>query len=273
MTNSLGADLSAPITITVNVDPNPKYYVRTNGSTGAGCGPLADPCSKISEAQANAVANGVENIRVAGGNYNDPFSLASNMDITGGWKQDFSDFGPSEVTTVFGNGTTTPVTIDGVSNSSISGITAQGITRTSGSAVGIEVTGGATGVQIGDIDSPDTLVSGGTGPNATGVLVSGGSLVNIENANINSGTPTGAGSSAYGIRALGLSVVNVTLSEVTGQPGVNGVSAPGRYARPGRIRGYGEQGRQRQRPEQPRQRWRRRWRHRPLRRRRRTRAR
>ena len=139
MTNSLGSSISAPITVTVNVDPNPKYYVRTNGSTGAGCGPLADPCSKISEAQANAVANGIGTIRVAGGNYNDPISLASNMEITGGWKQDFSDFGPTQVTTIFGNGTTTPVTIDGTSNSRISGITAQGVTRTSGSAVKVSL--------------------------------------------------------------------------------------------------------------------------------------
>ncbi|MCZ7629687.1 MAG: hypothetical protein M5U19_11815 [Microthrixaceae bacterium] len=185
------------------------------------------PCSTIVEAQSNAVANGIHTIRVAGGTYGQPLTLASGMDVTGGWKQDFSDFGVDEVTTILGTGTEPAVTINGVSNSSISGVSAQGVTRTSGSATGIVVTGGSTGVKIGDIDSPKTVVAGGQGPNATGILVDGGSLVTVENATVNSGTTTGAGSSAYGIRALGLSVVNVTLSEVTGQPGVAGVSAPG----------------------------------------------
>lgn len=227
MASTEGSSTSPGIAITVNLDPNPKYYVKTTGSSGAACGPIADPCSTIVEAQANAVANGIHTIRVAGGSFSQPLSLVSDMDVTGGWKQDFSDFGASEVTTIFGTGTQPAVTINGVSNSSISGVSAQGIARTSGDATGILVTGGSTGVKIGDIDSPQTLIAGGTGPNATGVLVTGGSSVTVENANINSGTTTGAGASAYGLRALGLSVVNVVLSEITGQPGVPGVSASG----------------------------------------------
>ena len=225
MTNSLGFSLAAPITITVNVDPFPKFYVRTDGSSGPDCGPLADPCASIGEAQSNAVANGITNIRIAGGSYSEPIALVSGMDITGGWKQDFSDFGATEVTTIYGTGTEQPVTVDAVSNSSISGVSIQGVTRTSGGAKGILVTNGSTGIKIGDIYSPETLVAGGTGPNATGIHINGASLVDIENANVNSGTPTGAGGSAYGIRAHGLAVVNVTLSEVTGQPGNDGVDA------------------------------------------------
>ena len=227
MTNSLGFSSAPGIAITVNLDPNPKYYVKTTGSSGAACGPIADPCSTIVEAQTNAVANGIHTIRVAGGSFSQPLSLVSDMEITGGWKQDFSDFGATEITTIFGTGTQPAVTINGVSNSSISGVSAQGIARTSGDATGVLVTGGSTGIKIGDIDNPQTLIAGGTGPNATGVVVTGGSSVTIENVNINSGTTTGAGASAYGLRALGLSVVNVILSEVTGQPGIPGVSAPG----------------------------------------------
>ncbi|MCB1013289.1 MAG: PKD domain-containing protein, partial [Microthrixaceae bacterium] len=226
MTSTEGSSTSPGIAITVNQDPNPKFYVKPTGSTGAGCGPITDPCSSIAEAQSNAVANGIHTIRVAGGSYG-RIDLASDMDITGGWLQDFSDFGPSEVTSIFGTGTQPAVSINGVSNSSISGVSAQGVARTSGDATGILVTGGSTGIKIGDIDSPQTLIAGGTGPNATGVLVTGGSSVTVENAKINSGTTTGSGSSAYGLRALGLSVVNVVLSEITGQPGVAGVSAPG----------------------------------------------
>ena len=220
LTNSLGTSTSSPITITANLDPNPKYYVRTTGSTGSACGPLADPCSTITEAQTNAVANGIHLIRVAGGNYSNPIDLASNMSITGGYKQDFSSFDAAEVTTSFGTGTGNPVTVNGVSNSSLIGMSLQGVTRSSGSATGVLVTGGSTGVVIGNNDSPRTVVGGGVGPNATGILITGGSSVTVVNATVNSGTPTGAGSSAYGVRALGLSVVNVTLSEVTAQPGV-----------------------------------------------------
>ncbi len=76
--------------------------------------------------------------------------------------------------------------------------------------------------------------SGGTGPSATGVLVTGGSFANVVNTTVNSGSTVGAGKSAYGVRALGLSVVNVTLSEITAQPGVAGTagtaSAPGQAA-------------------------------------------
>ena len=82
MANSAGTSVSPPITITVNLDPNPKYYVRTTGSTGPACGPLANPCSTISEAQTNAVANGVNIVRVAGGSYTGPSTWRPNMTIS-----------------------------------------------------------------------------------------------------------------------------------------------------------------------------------------------
>ena len=226
LANSAGTSVSSAIGITVNQDPNPKFYARTTGSTGAACGPLANPCSTITEAQTNAVANGIKLIRVAGGSFSTPLSLVSNMEIVGGYKQDFSDFGSTEVTTIFGTGTSPALTVNGASNAKISGVSLQGVARTSGDAVGVLVTGGSTSVTIGDVNSPQTLVSGGTGPNATGVLITGGSQVNIENTKVNSGTTVGSGSSAYGVRALGLSVVNVTLSDITAQPGIAGVSAP-----------------------------------------------
>ena len=94
------------------------------------------------------------------------------------------------------------------------------------SSCGVVVMGGSSGIAIGGNEAPLTIVGGGTGPNATGVLVTGGSFVNIVNAKVNSGTTVGAGSSAYGVRVLGLSVVNVTLSEVTAQPGNAGTSGP-----------------------------------------------
>ena len=150
MTNSAGTSTSSGIGITVNLDPNPKYYVKTTGSTGSACGPIANPCTTIIEAQANAVANGIHNIRVTGGNYFGTLALASNMEISGGWKQDFSDFDASEVTTIYGTGTSPAVTITGVTSSKIFGLSAQGIVRTSGDATGILVTGGSNSLSIGD---------------------------------------------------------------------------------------------------------------------------
>ena len=161
--------------------------------------------------------------------------MVSNMEITGGWLEDFSDFGPTEVTSIFGTGTSPAVTFNGVTNSKISGVSAQGITRTSGDAIGILVSAGSSSVVIGDNDSPQTVVGGGTGPNATGVLVTGGSTAGVVNTKVNSGTTVGAGRSAYGVRALGLSVVNVLLSDITAQPGNAGRQRSGRRAPAGHL--------------------------------------
>ncbi|CAB4698379.1 MAG: PKD domain-containing protein [Actinobacteria bacterium] len=229
LTNSLGSSTSPPIFITVDLAPdtNTTFYVRTTGSTGSACGPLVDPCSTITEAQTNAVTNGIHLIQVAGGDYSGPIDLVSDMSITGGYKQDFSSFDAAEVTTSSGTSTANPLTVSGVSNSSVSGISFFGFLRSSGSATGVLVTGASTGVTIGSNDSPRTLVGGGVGPDATGILVTGASSVSVINATVNSGTPIGAGSSAYGVRALGGSVVNVTASAVTAAPGIAGVSAGG----------------------------------------------
>ncbi|MFM7063887.1 MAG: PKD domain-containing protein, partial [Actinomycetes bacterium] len=225
MTNDAGTSTSSPITIGVSQDPNPKYFVRTTGTDDATCGPILRPCASITQALTNSASNNVNVIRVANGSFNTPVTMRSGLEISGGWASDFSDFDATAVTTIFGNGTTPAVTFNAVNNAKISGVSAQSVTRTSGDATGILVTGGSTGVVIGDNDNPRTIVAGGTGRNASGVLVTGASNVNIVNAKINSGTPSGAGNSAYGVRALGLSVVNVTLSEVTAQPGIAGTSA------------------------------------------------
>ena len=63
------------------------------------------------------MANGIGVIKVAGGNFSDPLTLVSDMEIIGGYLQDFSDFGANEVTTIFGTGSAPAVTINGTSNS------------------------------------------------------------------------------------------------------------------------------------------------------------
>ena len=280
LTNSAGTSTSPGIPIQVNVDPNPKYYVRTTGGTGSTCGPKANPCSTITQAITNAGANSIHIIRVAGGSYTGAINMPANLEIVGGYLQNFSDLGPSEVTTIFGTGTAVPVTFNGVTGSKISGVSIQGVTRTSGDAIGVLLTGGSSNVAVGDVNSTQTLVSGGTGPNATGILITGGTLANVVNTKVNSGTTIGAGRSAYGLRVLGLSVVNVSLSDITAQPGIAGVSASS--AVPGQAtsgNGGGNGGnastgsRRRWRRWRRRHhlRWRRRWRRRQLQRRRRHR--
>ncbi|MBS1837239.1 MAG: PKD domain-containing protein, partial [Actinobacteria bacterium] len=155
MTSSAGTSTSPGIAITSNVDPNPKFYVRPAGTDSGTCGPKADPCATIGQAQTNAVANGgIHLIRVAGGNYNGPLSVVSNMEISGGWAQDFSAYGVGEITAINGTGTAVPVTFAGVSNSKLNGVNVQGATRSGGDAVGLLVNGGSTGIAIGSNDTP-----------------------------------------------------------------------------------------------------------------------
>jgi len=225
ITTTLGSSTSPAITITANADPQPKFYVKATGSTGANCGPKLDPCASLVQAVANAQSAGISNIRVAGGSYTGTVTVPSGMEISGGWLQDFSDFGANEITIVYGTATSPALVFNGVNNAKVTGVNAQGVARSSGDAVGVVISGGSTSVVLGDVNAPRTQVTGGTGPNATGVLITGGSNASVVNTKVNSGTPTGAGSSAYGVRVIGLSVANVTLSDITAQPGIAGTSA------------------------------------------------
>lgn len=224
ITSTTGGSESPRIRILVRTDPNPAFYVRIGGAIGSGCGPRANPCSSIQTAQDNALANGVRLIRIAGGTYNTPIRLASGIEMSGGWDRAFTGQGttPGQVTIINGTSTEPPVTIEGVTGSRISGIRAQGAVRSSGDAVGIVVTRASRDVTIGQKGTIRTFVSGGTGPNATGVLVNGESQVTIEDTEVSSGDTVGVGSSAYGIRALGRAIVNVDLSTVIAGPGEPG---------------------------------------------------
>jgi PKD repeat protein len=225
ITSTTGGSESPRIRILVRTDPNPAYYVRIGGSSGTGCGPRLNPCASIATAQANAVANGVRLVRIAGGTYSTPIRLLSGIEMSGGWDREFNGQGttPGQVTIINGTSTEPPVTIDGVAGSRISGIRAQGAVRSAGDAVGIVVTNSSRDVTIGQRGTIRTFVSGGTGPNATGVLISGASQVTVEDTEVSSGDTVGVGSSAYGIRALGGSIVNVDLSTVIAGPGEPGL--------------------------------------------------
>ena len=71
-----------------------------------------------------------------------------------------------------------------------------------------------------------TITGSGTGVTVTG------RTANLEQLTINSGSPSGAGSSAYGVAALSSAIVTVRNSTVTAAPGVAG-AAPAAQAASG----------------------------------------
>ncbi len=111
-----------------------------------------------------------------------------------------------------------------------------GVTVRGGYAAGFTSRSGATTVNgtVGISSSTnatllDLTVNGTSGGASTGVLVTGGSAA-LTRVTVDSGTPSGAGNSAYGVRAISGANVSVTDSTVTAKPGVAGTtngSAPG----------------------------------------------
>ncbi|MFZ4719297.1 MAG: PKD domain-containing protein [Ilumatobacteraceae bacterium] len=164
-------------------------YVRSDGSDG-NAGTKAAPKATLAAALTAAQGFGQTQVRVAGGSYG-PLTVASGIDVVGGYDQSFDLGGGNGATTVtFTGGTGQP------------GVSATGITV-------------ATKVR-------NVTVQGGGGVNATGVLAQTNSNLTLENVSVNSGTPTGAGSSAYGVRSLSGSNVTVKDSTVVAQNGAAG---------------------------------------------------
>ena len=81
----------------------------------------------------------------------------------------------------------------------------------------------------------DLTINGTNGGSATGVLVQGASTVALTRLTVNSGTPSGAGASAYGVRAIGGSNVTLTDSNVTAAAGVPGSGGGGTAGGPRRL--------------------------------------
>ena len=71
-------------------------------------------------------------------------NVPSNLEIVGGYKQNFTDTDPAEVTTIFGTATSPAAVFSGVTGSKISAVSLQGVTRTSGDAVGVLIFSGLT---------------------------------------------------------------------------------------------------------------------------------
>ena len=128
---------------------------------------------------------------VAGGSYSG-FSAASGVSVVGGYDQNFVAGGPDGAT-----------------------------------AVTVTADPGAVAVTAANLAQPLTLKNltlvGGGGANATAVLVSG-STVTLDGVTASSGNASGAGSSAYGVRAINGSTVTVNNSHITSGNGVAGAN-------------------------------------------------
>ncbi|MDQ2678963.1 MAG: PKD domain-containing protein, partial [Actinomycetota bacterium] len=98
------------------------------------------------------------------------------------------------------------------------GFTSRSGTTTVNGTVGISSSTNATLL--------DLTINGTSGGASTGVLVTGGSAA-LTRLTVDSGTPSGAGNSAYGVRAISGATVSVTDSTITAKPGVAGVTNGG----------------------------------------------
>ena len=228
-TDQLG--LTSTAFATVNVRSG-KVFVRTGGSTdAASCGALSNPCAKISDAVNRAYTQTPQltDVLVAGPGPYDGFTMREGVSVTGGYDNDFQ-IPSAPIATVVNKqvGGGDPV-----------GVSAAGLLPTTPVTklknLSVDVTGSATqsttGVLIANstgLEIDGLTVVKATGLNATGLL-STGSTFTISNSNIASGAAQGAGSSAYGIRAIGgsnVTVVNSTVSASAGIDGSNGPAAP-----------------------------------------------
>lgn len=210
-------------------------FVRDNGTDNATCGPVAAPCRTIGYAQGRTGGMTSPTVAVAVGSY-PRFSLASGMNIQGGFTTDFnsSAAGSPLVTTV--NDGAYSGSMSGASNySGIDALNINAVTTVKNLTVNRSAAPGgqtSTGIDIygsAGVAFTNVRVAGGSGKDATGVRVRNNSSVGISGSSIESGTPTGAGSSAYGVRVLtgsnvtinGGSTVTAANVSTTGSPGAN----------------------------------------------------
>ncbi|MHB1137550.1 MAG: PKD domain-containing protein [Microthrixaceae bacterium] len=201
VTDDNGATSTDTLTVTAE---DLVLWVRDGGSD-SNDGSQAEPFDSIGAALTAAIARDKVEVRVAGGDY-DGFAVADGIDVTGGYDQSFELGGSDGVT---------EAVVTGAAGSP--GITASGISQAT-------IVSGLT-------------VNGGGGTNATGVLVTDGSLLTLDTVVVDSGETSGAGSSAYGVRALSGADVTIVDSDITARDGAQGVEGSAGSQGPGALNG------------------------------------
>jgi PKD repeat protein len=169
-------------------------FVSTSGND-SNSGTPTNPKRTIQGALTAAAANGQTELRVAGGAY-DSFNVVAGVNVVGGYDQSFVAGGTNGATTV---------TVTGAADSPA--VTATGVS--------VPTTLRRLTLRPGD---------GSTASGSTGVLVQSSSNVTLDQVDVDSGTPSAAGSSAYGVRVLTGSNVTITNSTITSKAGVAGTN-------------------------------------------------
>lgn len=164
------------------------FVAADGGADTVSCGAVSSPCATIGQGVLRATTSGHAAVQVASGSYGGFALNGAGLVVRGGYDGDFS-----------GRAGTTSVT---------------------GVGVGVDLLGTPAGTRLLDL-----TIDGGSGPHATGVLAREAAVAELLRVDINSGTTVGAGTSAYGVRAIQDAVVTVRESTVLAQPGADG--APG----------------------------------------------
>lgn len=228
--NSAGEGFRSASSAAVMAYGNAVFVKNSSGSDSGSCGPIASPCKTVDHAQTRTGSMVSPTIALAGGETYSRFNLASQMVVQGGFSSDFSSaVGPGVSTINDGTG----------SGSGASGRSAISVYNLAGAATVKNVTisrsnagAGTTTSGVDVLSSPGltldgVTITGGNGADPTGIRIRGSNPVTIVNSSIASGSPVGAGMSAYGIRALSGSTANVTNSTFNASPGNTGSAASG----------------------------------------------
>jgi PKD repeat protein len=205
VTDDNGATDTATLTINAL---DPVLRVAPTGDDATGDGTVAAPYATIQGAITGAVAQGKTKVHVAGGTYSG-FTAASGVSVLGGFDSGFEPGGAATVVTA-GSG-----------------------------APAVTVANAALALTLQDL-----TLNGGGGANATAVLIIG-STVTLDGVIASSGNASGAGSSAYGVRAIDGSDVTVLDSSITsgnGATGADGTAGAAGTAGPNGSGGSGGNG-------------------------------
>ena len=225
-----GATGSDTETVVVSPDLSAITLVDDDGTDSPTCGSLAEPCATISAGIDRASGAGNTEVWVADGSY-PSFEVSTGINVTGAYAADFaSRTGTSTVTGSHDGGTGVSAAViaqDVATATTVSGLVANGGDESNDGreAYGVWVGGTASGLTFDDME----INGGQSGTSATGVLVDGVANLKISDTQVSSGSPSGAGSSAYGLRAVNgssVTVVGGSISAADGLAGADGGPAP-----------------------------------------------
>lgn len=226
VTGNTGATDTETMVIEVVRDLSGIVLVSTAGADSASCGSAAEPCATIGHGLERAVATGRDEVWAAQGGY-PAFTVRSGVDVRGGYSADFSGSGAATVV----SGSYDPasgvsaaiIAHDVTAPTTVAGLTAVGGDEsTSGrTSLAAYVDGSGAGLSLDGV----TLTGGVSGSSATALLVDGATVA-LTAPVIRSGDATGAGQSAYGVRAINGAVLDIDGGSIESGAGAAGAAAP-----------------------------------------------